>query len=92
MLDVAPLTHNVPNPIGWYDRIVAMSAERGGDLDRRLHDAVEFSDRVPVAGERPLRHGLVERLRGEIARGAYLTDARIDGTVDALHSVLGSRR
>ncbi|MGE0479732.1 MAG: hypothetical protein AB7Q17_04595 [Phycisphaerae bacterium] len=92
MLDVAPLTRNVPNPIGWYDRIVATSGDRGGVPERRIHDAVEFSDRVPLAGERPLRHGLVERLRGEIARGVYLTDSRIDGTVDALQSVFGSRR
>jgi hypothetical protein len=51
-------------------------------------DSVEISDRSRVIGlirePQPVRETLIASVRDQIARDAYLTDARIDGAVDEI--------
>lgn len=52
-------------------------------------DAVELSEaaRQQVEGglSAPIRTGLVERVRAEIAAGTYLTEDKLDALVDRVH-------
>ncbi|MBX3358676.1 MAG: flagellar biosynthesis anti-sigma factor FlgM [Phycisphaeraceae bacterium] len=69
--------------------------ERAGD-DRpaaplsRAPDRVEISEQARESGtviinsDRPIRHELVDRLRGEIRAGTYATEDKIDAVVDRL--------
>lgn len=53
-------------------------------------DAVELSATAREQLERdesaPIRTGLVERVRAEIAAGTYLTDARLDAAVNRMRA------
>ena len=55
-------------------------------------DAVELSDaaREQLEQNEPatIRTELVERVRAEIAAGEYLTDEKINATIDKLHEAL----
>jgi len=44
--------------------------------------------RARRAQRRPIRVGLVQRIRREIAAGTYLNEQRIDGAVERLHEAL----
>lgn len=52
-------------------------------------DSVELSDvaEARIGGE-PFRSELVQRVRAEIADGAYLTDEKLDAVVERLHREL----
>jgi len=55
-------------------------------------DALELSEtarkRLEPDDSAPIRHALVERVRSEIAAGAYLTEQKIDVAVNRLHQML----
>lgn len=55
-----------------------------------VRDAVDLSpaarDQMEQGDTRPIRLKMVERVRAEIAAGAYLTDEKIDAVVNKLHA------
>lgn len=60
---------------------------------RDAGDVLELSDaaRQQVGQDAPIREHLVARIRAEIAAGTYLTDDKIEKTVERLHRELFGR-
>ncbi len=58
----------------------------------RATDSVELSSAARSAGERPIRADLVDRVRREIASGAYDSDdAKLDVVADKLARIFNAR-
>ena len=82
---VGPLTRpETTTPVGGATARVADDAATGG----RAGDRVELSDQARLLNQLrslpPVREGLVDRVRSEIADEAYLTDAKLDVAIDRL--------
>lgn len=93
-----------PGSAGGDSLPVKMSDPKVGRRERVVGDAVEISDRAHrlarLSSRRehrelgsmvrdPIRHGLVEHVRAQIAAGTYETEARLEGAIRSLARDLG---